>query len=162
MAAWPGEDIEERAGDIADASYELLFNQAGWRHRRVETLTMLSHEQVRRHVSVDFTVPVELRESLRLSDADEFAVPLAFLEKRPLVHFDLRNEETHSIPLLTAEQSTMIGRELLYRALVEDLDLLDADAVAAVVADAGELVEAVLRDLDATGAGSSRSRTSGP
>lgn len=151
MAAWPGEDIEQRASDIAVAAYELLLNQAGWRHRRVETLTMLSHEQVRRHVSVDFTVPFELREGLRLSDADEFAVPLAFLAKRPLVHFDLRNEETHSIPLLTADQNTVIGRELLYRSLVEDLDGQDADA-AAVVADAGELVEAVLGDQDVTGA----------
>jgi hypothetical protein len=151
MAAWPGEDIEGRAGDIADAAFELLRSQVGWRHRRVETLTMLSHEQVRRHVSVDFTVPVELRERLRLSDADEFAVPLAFLAKRPLVHFDLRNEETHSIPLLTAEQNTAIGRELLYRSLVEDLNRQDADA-SPVVAEAGELVEAVLGDEDVTGA----------
>ena len=30
----------------------------------------------------------------------------AVLAKRPLVHFDLRNEEGHSIPLLTAEQNT--------------------------------------------------------
>src|SRR5919109_2596961 len=117
MAAWPGEEIEQRASDIADAAYELLFNQAGWRHRRVETLTMLSHEQVRRHVSVDFTVPVELREHLRLSDAHEFAVPLAFLAKRPLEHFDLRNEEGHAIPLLTAEQNPRLGRELLYLTL---------------------------------------------
>src|ERR671924_464077 len=151
MAAWPGEVIEERAGEIADAAALLLRRQAGWRHRRVETLTMLSHEQVRRHVSVDFTVPVELRDGLRLSDADEFAVPLAFLAKRPLVHFDLRNEEGHSIPLLTAEQNTAIGRELLYRSLSEDLDVQDAD-VAAVVADADAVVEAVLGDLDVTGA----------
>src|ERR671924_676514 len=115
MAPWPGEVIEERAGDIAEAAEVLLRRQAAWRHRRVETLTMLSHEQVRRHVSIDFTVPEELREDLRLSEADEFAVPLAFLTKRPLVHFDLRNEEGHSIPLLTAEQNTAIGRELLYR-----------------------------------------------
>jgi hypothetical protein len=151
MAAWPGEEIEQRASDIADAANELLLNLPGWRHRRVETLTMLSHEQVRRHVSVDFTVPIELREGLRLSDADEFAVPLAFLAKRPLVHFDLRNEEGHSIPLLTAEQNTLIGRELLYRSLVADLDVQQSDA-AEVVAAAGELVEAVLEERDATGA----------
>src|SRR5918998_6339268 len=122
MAAWPGEEIEQRAGDIAVAAGVLLQYQAAWRHRRVETLTMVSHEQVRRHVSLDFTVPVEHREGLRLSEADEFAVPLAFLAKRPLVHFDLRNEEGHSIPLLTAEQSTMIARELLYQSLDADLN----------------------------------------
>ena len=58
---------------------------------------MLTHEQVRRHVSVDFTVPEEYRESLRLS-GDEWVVPLALLAKRPLVHFDLRNEEGHCDP----------------------------------------------------------------
>ena len=151
MAAWPGEVIEERASDIAGAADRLLRRPAAWRHRRVETLTMLSHEQVRRHVSVDFTVPVELREDLRLSDADEYAVPLAFLDKRPLVHFDLRNEEGHSIPLLTAEQNTFIGRELLYLSLDLDLHAQDVDH-AAVVADAGELIEALLGDEDATGA----------
>ena len=151
MAAWPAEDLEERASEIAHAADELLRHQAAWRHRRVETLTMLSHEQVRRHVSVDFTVPVELREGLRLSDADEYAVPLAFLAKRPLVHFDLRNEEGHSIPLLTAEQSTMIARELLYQALDADLTAQNA-ADAEVIAEAGELIEAVLGEQEVAGA----------
>jgi hypothetical protein len=151
MAAWPGEEIEQRAGDIAVAADALLQDQAAWRHRRVETLTMISHEQVRRHVSVDFTVPVELRDGLRLSDADEFAVPLAFLAKRPLVHFDLRNEEGHSIPLLTAEQNTLIGRELLYQSLERDLDAQGVDDDA-VVSDAGALIEAVLGDEEVTGA----------
>jgi hypothetical protein len=145
VAAWPGEEIEERAGEIASAAGVLLRQSAAWRHRRVETITLLSHEQVRRHVSVDFTVPLEYRESLRVSDADEFAVPLALLAKRPLIHFDLRNEEGHSIPLLTAEQGRMIGRELLYRALDADLDAQDTDAEATLLA-AGPLIEAVLAD----------------
>ena len=99
MAAWPGEEIEERAAEVASAAGVLLRRSAAWRHRRVETITVLTHEQVRRHVSVDFTVPEEYRESLRLS-GHEYVVPLALLAKRPLVHFDLRNEEGHSIPLL--------------------------------------------------------------
>jgi hypothetical protein len=81
-------------------------------------------------------------------------VPLAFLGKRPLVHFDLRNEEGHAIPLLTAEQNTMIARELLYQSLAADLAAQDADEAtqAAVGPEAGELIEAVLGDLDVTGA----------
>jgi hypothetical protein len=149
VAAWPAEEIEERAGDIAAAAYVLLRRQAAWRHRRVETLTVLSHEQVRRHVSVDFTVPEEHRELLRLSPADEYAVPLAFLAKWPLVHFDLRNEEGHSVPLLTAEQNRMIGRELLYQVLDADLADQDADEPAratVVTLAAGPLIEAVLAD----------------
>jgi hypothetical protein len=145
VAAWPGEEIEERAAEIASAASVLLSQSAAWRHRRVETITVLSHEQVRRHVSVDFTVPEEYRASLQLSE-HEHAVPLASLAKRPLVHFDLRNEEGHSIPLLTADQNRMIGRELLYQALDHDLD--DQDADAEVVAPAADsLIEAVLGDV---------------
>jgi hypothetical protein len=152
--AWPGDEIEDRAGDIAAAAQVLLQRQAAWRHRRVETITVLSHEQVRRHVSVDFTVPEERRESLRLSAGDEYAVPLGLLAKRPLVHFDLRNEEGHSIPLLTAEQNTTINRELLYQVLDVDLDDQDADEAtqAAVGLAAGPLIEAVLGDGAVDGA----------
>ena len=140
--------IEERAGDIAAAAAVLLRNPA-WRHRRVETLTVLSHEHVRRHVSVDFTVPEEHHEELRLS-ADEFVVPLAWLAKRPLAHFDLRNEEGHSIPLLTADQNAAIDRELLYALLDEDLGAQDAGAAATdILPAAAPLVEAVV----GTGAG---------
>src|SRR4051794_6960584 len=85
---WPGEVLEERAGEIAVAFAALLTRQAGWRHRRVETITVLSHEQVRRSVSVDFTVPLEHRRQLQLADG-QFVVPLAVLAKRELVHFDL-------------------------------------------------------------------------
>ncbi len=131
---WPGEVIEERAADIAEAADVLLRYQGAWRHRRVETITVLTHEQVRRHVSIDFTVPEAQREGLRLS-AEEFVVPLALLSKRPLVHFDLRNEEQHAISLLTAEQHRTIARELLYRQLDDD-DVEGAD----------ELIEAVLAD----------------
>ena len=62
MQPWPGEVLEERAGEIAVGFAALLTRQAAWRHRRVETITVLSHEQVRRHVSVDFTVPLEHRD----------------------------------------------------------------------------------------------------
>jgi hypothetical protein len=145
VAAWPAEVIEERAADIAEAADVLLRYQGAWRHRRVETITVIDHEQMRRHVSVDFTVPEAQREGLRIS-ADEFIVPLALLDKRPLVHFDLRNEEQHAIPLLTADQHRMVARELLYRQL--DDELADEGYEAA-----GELIEAVLddepRDLEA-------------
>jgi hypothetical protein len=137
--------IEDRAADIAAAAWSLLRSQGAWRHRRVETLTLLSHEHVRRHVSVDFTVPEEHREGLRLS-SDEFAVPLAWLVKTPLVHFDLRNEEGHSIPLLTADQNAAIDRELLYAVLDNDLAVQNADDETqdAVAVTAATLVETVV------------------
>ena len=119
MQLWPGEVLEERAGEIAVGFAALLTRQAAWRHRRVETITVLSHEQVRRHVSVDFTVPAEHREDVRLSEG-EWVVPLALLAKRPLVHFDLRLEDQSAVALLRSDEAQLISRELLYLAL--DLD----------------------------------------
>jgi hypothetical protein len=146
---WPGEVLEDRAGDIAVGFAALLTRQAAWRHRRVETITVLSHELVRRSVSVDFTVPVEHREDIRLSST-EWVVPLALLAKRPLAHFDLRMEDLSSVPLLRSEETQLVGRELLY--LMLDLDLEEG-----VDARAGGLIERVLAtngdDLDAIDAG---------
>jgi hypothetical protein len=146
---WPGEVLEDRAGDIAVGFAALLTRQAAWRHRRVETITVLSHELVRRSVSVDFTVPVEHREDIRLS-ANEWVVPLALLAKRPLAHFDLRMEDLSSVPLLRSEETQLVGRELLY--LILDLDLEEG-----LEARADGLIERVLAtngdDLDAIDAG---------
>lgn len=136
MQPWPGEVLEERAGEIAVAFTALLNRHAAWRHRRVETITVLSHEQVRRHVSVDFTVPLEHRDEVRLSE-HEWIVPLALLAKRPLVHFDLRSEDETAVPLLRSDEARLIARELLYLAL--DLDAENADTV-----DAAPLIEWIL------------------
>jgi hypothetical protein len=142
---WPAEELEERAGEIAVGLAALLTRQAAWRHRRVETITVLSHEQVRRAVSVDFTVPAEHREDLRLS-AHEWIVPLAVLAKRPLAHFDLRMEDESSVPLLRAEQTEVVERELLY--LMLELDAPEAADDPA----AGALIERLLgvEPVDAT------------
>jgi hypothetical protein len=133
---WPGEVLEERAGEIAVGFAALLTRQAAWRHRRVETITVLSHEVVRRSVSVDFTVPIEHRDDVRLSE-HEWIVPLALLAKRPLAHFDLRAEDISSVPLLRSEETQLIGRELLY--LMLDLDLEEG-----AEAHADALIERVL------------------
>lgn len=137
MRPWPAEVLEERAGEIAVGFAALLTRQAAWRHRRVETITVLSHEQVRRAVSVDFTVPAEHREDLRLSER-EWIVPLALLAKRPLAHFDLRAEEESTVPLLRAEETEAVERELLY--LMLELD----EPAAADDPAAGPLIERVL------------------
>jgi hypothetical protein len=138
VALWPAEALEEQAGDVAVAFGSLLTRQAAWRHRRVETISVLSHESVRRAVSVDFTVPEEHRDDLRVGEG-EWVVPLALLAKRALVHFDLRDEAGESLPLLRADETRTITRELLY--LMLDLDLAESEREHV---DAGAVVEAVL------------------
>ena len=103
MQPWPGEVLEERSGEIAVGFAALLTRQAAWRHRRVETIEVLSHEEVRRSVSVDFTVPFEHRDELRLSDS-EWVVPLAVLDKSKLVHFDLFGEDGYALPLMRSDE----------------------------------------------------------
>ncbi|HET6551235.1 MAG TPA: hypothetical protein VFG79_22405 [Solirubrobacter sp.] len=137
MQPWPGEVLEQRAGEIAAGFASLLTRHAAWLHRRVETMTVLSHEQVRRSVSVDFTVPLEHRDDLQLADG-QWIVPLALLAKGELVHFDLRAEDLSSVPLLRSEETQVIARELLY--LLADLDLDEGDEVP----DIGALIERVL------------------
>ena len=162
---WPGEVLEDRAGDIAVGFAALLTRQAAWRHRRVETITVLSHELVRRSVSVDFTVPVEHREDIRLS-ANEWVVPLALLAKRPLAHFDLRMEDLSSVPLLRSEETQLVGRELLY--LMLDLDLEEGSDARAdglierVLATNGDDLDAIDAGLSALESGSGRCRGSRP
>jgi hypothetical protein len=133
---WPGEVLEERAGEIAVGFAALLTRQAAWRHRRVETIDVLSHELIRRSVSVDFTVPLEHRADLRLADG-QWVVPLAVLEKRQLVHFDLFGEDGYALPLLRSEEVQLIARELLY--LLVDLDVDEADPP-----EVSDLIERVL------------------
>jgi hypothetical protein len=70
------------------------------------------------------------------------------------VHFDLRNEETHAVPLLTADQNALIDRELLDLALIADLDVLGLDDATskAVYAAAGAVIDAVLGGTAGAGA----------
>jgi hypothetical protein len=133
---WPGEVLDERSGEIAVGFAALLTRQAAWRHRRVETISVLSHERVRRHVSVDFTVPFGHRDEIRLSDG-EWVVPLAYLAKRLLVNFDLFMEDEAVVPLLRSDEAQLISRELLYV-------MLDLDTEDAVEADVGPLIEWIL------------------
>ena len=136
MQPWPGEVLDERSGEIAVGFAALLTRQAAWRHRRVETITVLSHERVRRHVSVDFTVPAAHRDELALSEG-EWVVPLAYLAKRLLVNFDLFMEDEAVVPLLRSDEAQLISRELLYV-------MLDLDTEEAVEADVGPLIEWIL------------------
>ncbi|MDA0183594.1 hypothetical protein OJ997_25015 [Solirubrobacter phytolaccae] len=137
MQPWPGEVLEERAGEIAVGFAALLTRQAAWRHRRVETIEVLSHEQVRRSVSVDFTVPREHRAELALGDG-QWVVPLAVLDKRKLVHFDLLGEDGYALPLMRSDEVQLIARELLYMVLDIDLEGAELDV------DMDDLIERVL------------------
>src|SRR5919199_2622109 len=109
--AWPDEILEERRGDFAAATLALLSTAPLWRHRRVETISLLTPYLQRRRVSVDLTVPEDLRDPLALGS--QWAVPVAWLSRRQLVEFDLVDGEGRSLPLLLSEQTAKVTEDLL-------------------------------------------------
>ena len=80
------------------ACAELIANPKGWINRRVETVEMLSQEETRRRVSIDFTLSEAQRRSLTTRHG--LTVPISVLSKCPLRHFDLREEDTSARPIL--------------------------------------------------------------
>jgi hypothetical protein len=109
---WPDDVLEARSPEIAGAVLTLLRHPLRWRHRRVETIAPLSATLHRRHVSVDLTVPRELHGALRL-DGDQWVIPVAWLSRRQLVKFDLRDRVRDTAPLLLGAQTAVITRALL-------------------------------------------------
>lgn len=90
----------------------MLLLEGEWVNRRVETLDVLSTQAVRRWVSVDFTVPHLFRDLLKVGD-DGWVVPLATLQKKPLRHFDLRDEAGRAVPLVGREHNGAIAHAAL-------------------------------------------------
>jgi hypothetical protein len=81
----------------------VLTNQS-WVHRRVDSAKFEGEWIIRRRVSVDFTLP-ESSAASRLPHL----VPLALVQKRALVGFDVRDEADHPIPLLTKPDNNWVA-----------------------------------------------------
>ena len=109
---WPDDVLEERTPAIAGAVLRLLRDPLRWRHRRVETIALLSATLQRRRVSVDLTVPPALHDALRL-EGDQWVIPVAWLSRRQLVKFDLEDRRRDTAPLLLGAQTALITRDLL-------------------------------------------------
>jgi hypothetical protein len=124
--AWFDEILEQRAEPIAQAVLPLVLNGPRWRHRRVISIAPLSGTIMRRRVSVDFTVPRQYHDGLRLpveltrtGPDDQWVVPLGWLARRPLVSFDLKDAEERSMPRMLAAQTGRITRDMLLLAATE-------------------------------------------
>jgi hypothetical protein len=112
-ALFPEDAYQAAAQPIGRACGLLLLIESQWVHRRVERLDVLSAQLVRRSVSVDFTVPSMVEESLGLEPSGPALVPLATLTKRPLRNFDLRDEDGRALPVVGKDHNGPIAHAAL-------------------------------------------------
>lgn len=90
--------------------FALLLSFPEWVHRRVESISFEDDVSVIRRVSVDLELPLpSRRRSQQQAIAQEIVVPLALLRKEPLVNFDLRDENSASLPMLTSTENRRLA-----------------------------------------------------
>jgi len=129
-ATWPDELYAEAAWPVALACLQLLSDEARWIHRRVETVDLLAQELVRRQVTVEFTLPEPLLDELRIGADGPWCVPIAILEKQPLRHFDLLEDDEWR-PILGREHNGPIASALVLAAarLAIDSETVDSEVM---------------------------------
>jgi hypothetical protein len=64
----------------------------------VETIELLSHEETRRRVSIDFSLTDQQLAELNIGEG--IAVPISVLTKEARRNFDLRDESGRAVPVL--------------------------------------------------------------
>lgn len=120
------------------ASVPLIADPASWINRRVETIEILSHEETRRRVSVDFTLDDQKRENLTTPEG--LVVPISVLTKEARRNFDLRDEGGAAIPVLGRQSNGELAHVATLRAALEALG-------GEVAPEAFELLEADLAQI---------------
>jgi hypothetical protein len=85
------------------AAASLIAQPASWINRRVETIQLLSHEETRRQVSIDFTLSTEQKTELITEHG--VVVPISVMTKEARRNFDLRDESGAAVPVLGKESN---------------------------------------------------------
>jgi hypothetical protein len=114
------------------AATSLVADPKSWINRRVETIEMLSHEETRRRVSVDFTLTDEQLRDLEVDDG--IVVPISVLTKEPRRNFDLRDESGRSVPVLGKHQNGRLAHIVLLGAAYDALPEEPSDEVFEILA----------------------------
>lgn len=79
-----------------------------WMRRRVESVEFLQDSSINRRVSADVVVPDDLP-AVGSGSSAVHLLPMALLEKRPLVSFDARDAAGSSIPVLSTSENGRIS-----------------------------------------------------
>lgn len=118
-------DGEAALHPLAEAGFRssrLIANPEDWINRRVETVEMLSQEETRRRVSVDFTLPGD--PDLLPSTPEGIAVPISVLAKQRRRNFSLRDESGNAVPVLGQFENSVMAHAAI---LGVALNLMDSD-----------------------------------
>lgn len=91
----------------------LWLNSSTWVPRRVEHVRFVDGQTVRRQVTVDFSVP-SYAPVIKLGGQKLEMVPLALLQKKTLVNFDLRDEHGRALSLLSLRQNQAVTAAALH------------------------------------------------
>jgi hypothetical protein len=108
---WPDDELAATVPAVAAKTARLLADEERWVHRRVETIELLDARELRRHTSVDFTLP--RFPTLATGPGDVEYVPVSLVRKGVLTGFDTRDEGGVSLPVLNRRQGAEIGGTLL-------------------------------------------------
>jgi len=95
------------AKSIAATLFENIVFWERWIHRRVETLELLDDARVRRHVSVDFTMPKNLG-TKGTTWPDAVVVPIGLAYKEVFKNFASFGGTTAAVPVLTRTQTRIV------------------------------------------------------
>ena len=132
-------DFDPDLVDAGAACAELIANPKSWINRRVETVEMLTQEETRRRVSIDFTLSPQQR--ARLTTRHGLTVPISVLSKRPLRNFDLRDEDQGARPILGRADNRALALTALLSASLDALgDPPQDERVESLTADLRRIV----------------------
>ncbi len=125
---------------------EPLYRWDDWVHRRVETIEFVSFRTVRRHTSVDLTIPTlsdELLAGMRARRGG-LIVPLTLIGKTPgvLQHFDSYRPDGGPLPILTKRD----GQELTTAVFHQVFRTTQMGAP--ITPEAEALIDALLTEVD--------------
>lgn len=135
----PWYDETPKAVIAGAACTRLIAEPATWINRRVETVELLTGDETRRKVSVDFTLTEQMRQQLEI--ADGVVVPITVLTKERRRSFDLRDETGRAIPVLGKGQNGDLAHIALMNAAFEALpDDVTDDASQMLAADLRRVV----------------------
>lgn len=127
------------------AELQRMLNYTSWANRRVEQISFVDDQTVRRRVSFDFNLPATYADH----PLDGWFAPLALLSKEKLfVGFDLRDEEGNTMPLVASGEANRIGRAILIATASSILETAGASLSREIAEDLDTVVRCEIEDAE--------------